>query len=87
MIHYATTQQILFSEFSELVRHPKIRALVQKTVDELNSELASFETIKKFMILPHDFTIETGELTPSLKVKRSYINRKYKYELDSMYAG
>lgn len=87
VIHYATTHQILFSEFSELVRHPKIRALVQKIVDELNSELASFETIKKFMILPHDFTIETGELTPSLKVKRSFINQKYKYELDSMYSG
>lgn len=85
--HYAMTHQILFSEFSELVRHPKIRALVQKIVDELNSELAGFETIKKFMILPHDFTIETGELTPSLKVKRSFINQKYKYELDSMYAG
>jgi long-chain acyl-CoA synthetase len=85
IVKYANEQQILFSAYPELVKNPKIESLVQKLVDEVNSGLASFETIKKFIILPQDFTIETGELTPSLKVKRSLINRKFQAELDSMY--
>jgi long-chain acyl-CoA synthetase len=86
IIKYATDHAILFSEYSELVKHPKILALVQKVIDEVNRQLASFETIKKFVILPNEFTIENGELTPSLKVKRGFVNKRYKNELDSMYA-
>jgi long-chain acyl-CoA synthetase len=85
-IKYAGENQILFSEYSELIKNPKIIALVQKTIDEVNKQLASFETIKKFVILPADFTVESGELTPSLKVKRGVINKRYRTELDSMYA-
>jgi long-chain acyl-CoA synthetase len=85
IIKYASESQILFSEYSELVKNPKIIGLVQKTIDDVNKQLASFETIKKFMILPNEFTIESGELTPSLKVKRSFVNKLYKSELDSMY--
>jgi long-chain acyl-CoA synthetase len=86
-IKYASENQILFSEYSELVKHPKIIALVQKTIDEVNKQLASFETVKKFVILSTDFTVESGELTPSLKVKRSLINKRYRGELDSMYSS
>jgi long-chain acyl-CoA synthetase len=86
IIKYASENQILFSEYSELIKNPKILALVQKTIDEVNKQLASFETIKKFVILPVDFTVESGELTPSLKVRRSFVNKRYKNELDSMYA-
>jgi long-chain acyl-CoA synthetase len=57
----------------------------QEHVDKVNAELASFETIKYFRILPNDFSIETGELTPTLKVKRRVINQKYKEIIDSMY--
>jgi len=85
IIKYASENQILFSEYGELIKNPKIITLVQKTLDEVNKHLASFETIKKFLILPEDFSIETGELTPSLKVKRSFVNKKYRAELDSMY--
>lgn len=86
-IKYATEHSILFSEYSELVRHPKMLAFVQKAIDDVNKQLASYETIKKFVILPNDFTIESGELTPSLKVRRSFINKRYKLELDSMYGA
>lgn len=86
VIKYASENQILFSEYSELIKNPKILALVQRTIDELNQQLANFETIKKFVILPADFTIESGELTPSLKVKRGLVNKRYRSELDSMYA-
>ena len=50
-----------------------------------NAVLASFETIKYFRILPNDFAVDTGELTPTLKVKRRVINEKYKDIIDSMY--
>jgi long-chain acyl-CoA synthetase len=86
VIKYATENQILFSEYAELIKKPKINARVQRAVDEMNRRLASFETIKKFIIVPEDFTIEGGELTPSLKVRRKQIARKYRSELDSLYA-
>ena len=84
-VHYANEHQILFSEFSELIRHPKILAFVQKQIEEVNHKLASFETIKKFMIIPHEFTVDQGEMTPSLKLKRNVIGKKYRTELDSLY--
>ena len=58
---------------------------LQEYVDKVNSDLAGFETIKYFRILPNDFSVDTGELTPTLKVKRRIINEKYKHIIDSMY--
>jgi long-chain acyl-CoA synthetase len=69
----------------ELAKHPEVRGALQKVIDELNKTLPSYETIKKFEVLPKDFTIESGELTPSLKVKRKVITTKYMAVLDSMY--
>ena len=63
-----------------------IRKLLQGYVDEVNTDLASYETIKKFKVLPEDFTIESDELTPSLKVKRRVIQRRYEDLIDSFYA-
>lgn len=85
VIRYASEQQILFSEYAELIKNPKILSWVEKAVDDMNRQLASFETVKKFTILPHDFTIDAGELTPSLKLRRGVIERKYRSELDQMY--
>ncbi len=82
---YAQEQQILFSEYRELVKHPKIIALVQRLIEEVNSHLASFETIKKFRILPSDFSVDSGEMTPSLKLKRNVIQHNFQADLDSMY--
>jgi long-chain acyl-CoA synthetase len=85
VMQWAKDNQVLFSKYEELVRSPKVQALVQKSIDQLNSGLASFETIKKFMILPQEFTVESGEMTPSLKVKRKLINQRYARELDGLY--
>ena len=60
---------------------------MQEYIDQLNKTLAKHETIKKFAILPHDFTLEAGEITPSLKVKRKVVEQKYKKILDGFYAG
>ena len=57
----------------------------QEYVDKVNADLARYETIKYFRILPHDFSVDTGELTPTLKIKRRVIAEKYKEIIDSMY--
>jgi len=71
--------------YEELVRLPEVFSLVEQCVNSLNRELASFETIKRFIILPQDLTVETGELTPSLKLKRQMVERKYQALLDELY--
>ena len=58
---------------------------VQEAVDEANRHLARVETVKKFRILPRSFTIEDGELTPTLKVKRKVVNEHFAQEIESMY--
>jgi long-chain acyl-CoA synthetase len=64
---------------------PEVYTLIKDAIAEANTTLASFESIKKFSILPNDFTIETGELTPSLKVKRKFCDQKFKKEIDELY--
>jgi long-chain acyl-CoA synthetase len=71
---------------AEAIHNQSIIGKFQEYVDKVNSELASFETIKYFRILPHDFSVESGELTPTLKIKRQVINKKYQEIIDSMYA-
>ena len=59
---------------------------LQKQVDQVNEKLARVQTIKKFVIVPTEFSIEGGELTPTMKVKRKVVNEKYRSEIESMYA-
>jgi long-chain acyl-CoA synthetase len=66
--------------------HPKVIARIQQSIDALNAKQASYATIKRFAILPEDFTQENGMLTPTLKVKRKVATAKYKALLDSFYA-
>jgi long-chain acyl-CoA synthetase len=74
-------------KYEDLGKEPKVIEAVQEAVDKLNSGLASYETIKKFAILPADFDISTGELTASMKVKRKYVEEKYSDVLDGFYKG
>ncbi len=67
------------------VKTQEIYGLIRDAVAEANTHLASFESIKKFSILPGDFTVETGELTPSLKVKRRFCDQKFKTQIDELY--
>ncbi|MFO7192839.1 MAG: long-chain fatty acid--CoA ligase, partial [Thermocrispum agreste] len=71
--------------YAEIVTSDQAREMVQKYIDELNSRLNRWETIKKFVILPHDLTVEEGELTPSLKLKRKAVEQKYRDLLDDLY--
>jgi len=82
---FARSEGISFGDYRELVKHPRVYSHVKKAVDEKNRQLASFETIKRFAILDSDFTQETGELTPTLKVKRKVVTEKYKEILSGLY--
>lgn len=85
VISYAREKGIVFQDYAELVKNERIHHLIKEKIDEKNRNLAQFETIKKFAILDCDFSIETGELTPTLKVKRKFTSEKYKHILDQFY--
>jgi long-chain acyl-CoA synthetase len=71
--------------YAEIVTSEPVHALVQRYVDELNATLNRWETIKKFVILDQDLSVESGEMTPSLKMKRKHVEETYKDLLDKMY--
>ena len=70
----------------EFINHSKIKQLIADEVDKLNSNFGNWEQIKKFVLLPNEFTIETGELTPTLKMKRKIIAKKYEKEINEIYS-
>ncbi|MBI1746884.1 MAG: long-chain fatty acid--CoA ligase [Acidobacteria bacterium] len=82
---YAMKNQITYSNGEALARHPKILELIGGVVAEKNRDMASYEQIKKFVILPREFSIEAGELTPTMKIKRKFISDKYRELIDTMY--
>ncbi|MFY1651034.1 AMP-dependent synthetase/ligase [Solwaraspora sp. WMMB762] len=73
--------------YAEIVASPEVQTLVAGYVAELNGKLNRWETIKKFAILSRDLTIEDGEMTPSLKIKRRIVENNFAAEIDRMYAG
>ena len=75
------------SSYAEATRSPAVRQGVQEAIDRVNATLPSYETIKRFTILDRDFSQETGELTPTLKVKRKLATQRFKKEIDAMYDG
>ncbi|GAB3340789.1 long-chain fatty acid--CoA ligase [Micromonospora halotolerans] len=74
-------------DYTAIVTSPEAQAMVEGYVAELNSKLNRWETIKKVTILPRDLTIEDGEVTPSLKIKRRSVETNFADEIDKMYAG
>jgi len=79
-------ERTLPGAIADLSRHPDVLELVQAEVDRANSRYAQVEQVKKFVILDHDLSQETGELTPTLKVKRNVVNDKYADLFDSLYS-
>ncbi|MGH7414356.1 MAG: AMP-dependent synthetase/ligase [Candidatus Rokuibacteriota bacterium] len=82
---FAREQGILNTEPAALAKHPKVVERVARIIETRNGELQSYAKVKKFSILPSDFTIENGLLTPTLKVKRRIITDKHRELLDSLY--
>jgi long-chain acyl-CoA synthetase len=85
LIQFAGEYDISYSDIAALTQNPKVNEHIRKIMADVNTQLSSYETIKSFKILPHEFTIEAGELTPSLKVKRKFLDNKFKDLINSMY--
>jgi long-chain acyl-CoA synthetase len=82
---YASSLDLDTKDFSELVRHPRIIEYFKKKVDEVTKELAPHEKIKKIALLDHEFSVESGELTPTLKVRRKFVEDKHRDVIDALY--
>ncbi len=83
---WAREQGIVASSRFDLVTHPQVRAEYQAQIDRINATLANFETIKRFRIVHEEWTIDSGELTPSMKLRRRIIAQKYAIEIAEFYA-
>jgi long-chain acyl-CoA synthetase len=82
---YAKLKQIPYGERSELLSNPRVIDLFRRRIEAKMVGLPHYETIKKFRLLPRDLTQEDGELTPTLKVKRRVIEKRYADLIESMY--
>lgn len=83
---YAQLKGIKAGGHAELCKHPRIIDLFERQIAGLTTELAQYERVKKVALLENEFTIEGGELTPTLKVKRRVIDEKYRNVIDALYA-
>jgi long-chain acyl-CoA synthetase len=86
MATWAEHHEMAGKRYSEVVASQAARGMVQGYIDQVNAKLNRWETIKKFVILPEDLSVESGELTPSLKVKRKIVEQNNKEQLDALYS-
>ncbi len=83
---YAREHHIAFENREQLCANKQIYEMMKERIDTLQQQLAHYEQIKRFTLLPHHFSMEKGELTNTLKIKRRVLNENYKREIDEMYA-
>jgi len=84
---WARGKGVPFKSREELTQRPEVVALYEQAIEEMTPDLAQFEKIKKIALLPREFTLEAGELTPTLKVKRRVVEEKFKDVIDRLYGG
>src|ERR1700687_1775943 len=82
---YAQDQNVPFTDFASLCRTVEVRALIWEEIERVNAGFARVETIKKFRMIEQQLTAEDDEVTPTLKLKRKFVNDKYKAMIESMY--
>jgi long-chain acyl-CoA synthetase len=87
LVAYARASHIPFEKSAELVQKPEIYNLAMKEIEARTQDLAPFEKIRKIAFLDGEFTIDGGELTPTLKIRRSAVERKYQAVIDQLYAA
>jgi long-chain acyl-CoA synthetase len=85
LVRWAGYKKITFSSHAELIRNPLALAKVQSRVERVNQQLSGYERIKKIALLDHEMTLEGGELTPSLKVKRRIVDQLYAAQIEGLY--
>jgi long-chain acyl-CoA synthetase len=84
-ISWAKTENIEYDNLESLINHPEFNTVLQKEIDLLTEDLSSYERIQKIVLVSTPFSQETGELTPSLKVKRKVVEEKYALQIDELY--
>ena len=82
---YAKELNIKYQDRIELIKHHQVVEMLERRVNDLQKELARFEQVKKFKLLPKAFSMDAGELTPTQKLRRKVINEKYQDEIEEMY--
>ncbi len=84
---WARAQAMTFGTREQLVEHPKVQALYEAIVTEVNRNLAQYETIKNFVLVPDEFTIADGQLTPSMKMRRRAVEQRYRAQIENLYSS
>ncbi|MBW1911326.1 MAG: AMP-binding protein [Deltaproteobacteria bacterium] len=84
---YAQDNRVPFTTFADLTQNAEIKKLIEKEISKVNKTLARVETIKKFKLLPRRFYEEDGDVTPTKKVKRRYLEKRYADMIEKMYKG
>jgi long-chain acyl-CoA synthetase len=82
---YADAHKIPYEKVEDLVRDEEIYKMLDKEMDQFQKKLANYERVRKFILLDKPFTIESGEITPSLKIKRKYVEERYQDLIEQMY--
>lgn len=82
---YAKEKSLEYKDMADLLQHPKVQALFRARIDTLQQQFANYEQVKRFTLLPEPFNMERGELTNTLKLKRSVVSKNYKELIDKMY--
>jgi len=83
---WAAYKRLAFVTHRGLLKLPEVHAKMEREVGKMLTELAKYETPKKILLLEHDFSIENGDLTPTLKVRRRIVEKKYQRQIDALYA-
>jgi long-chain acyl-CoA synthetase len=84
---YADSNKIYYSNVEDLTKNNEIYDLIEKDLEQFQKQLANFERVRKFVLLDHPFSLETGEITPKLNVRRKVIEERYGSLIDEMYKG
>ena len=82
---YAQDHDVPFSNYASLTRAPEVQALIQGEIDRVNKKFARVEQIKKFFLLETQLSAEDEELTPTMKLKRKLVEKKYAPQIEAMY--
>jgi len=84
---FADARNLPYASDADLAKHPQIMELIEKEIQGIQKDLANYERVRKFALLDKQFTIEDGELTPTLKVRRNVIEERYAHLIEDMYRG
>ena len=83
----ASDRSVPFTNYASLCRTKEVRDLIWGEIEKVNGQFARVETIKKFYLIEQQLTPEDDELTPTMKLKRKFVNEKYTREIEALYSG